>query len=105
MSPRVFEPIRRIRVRLVTSLDRTHVRLLARVRSNVNLKILGTRKALEALWALVRLLLGVRSNVDQHFVAGVESAIRSWTSFPFAVVVHAAHRCGSMGLGNVAGEV
>lgn len=48
----------------------------------MNFQILRTREALSALSALVGLLLGMRPNVHQHLVAGVEAPILPQTVLP-----------------------
>lgn len=52
----------------------------------MDLEIFGTRKGFLALLATVRFLFGVRSNVNEHFVASVETALGTRTIVPLAVV-------------------
>lgn len=74
------------------------------MRTLVNLEVLGTGEALEALAALMGLFFCVGARVDEHFVTCVEATVRPRTSLPLAVVQTAA-RCRGMGLGHMTSQL
>lgn len=92
MSARMLEAIRWVRICLVASLDRTQVRLLARVRANMDLQIFCPWKALRALGAMMRLLFGMCTHMDEHLVARIESALRASTILPHTIIQSSRRR-------------
>jgi len=82
----VLKAVRGVRVGLLAALEAALVRLLAGVRPDVDLEVLRPREGLLAQVAAVGLLLGVGAGVDEHLVAGVESPIAALASPPAAVV-------------------
>lgn len=86
VGARVLEAIGRVRVGLRASVDGADVRLLARMRTSVNLEVFRTREGLVALLASMGLLFGVGAHVDEHFVACVEATVGPGTRVPLAVV-------------------
>lgn len=85
MGARMLEAIAGIRIGLIASDDRTHVRLFAAVRSSVDLQVLRSRERLFALEALVRFLVCVRSDMDQHLISRIETSVVPGATFPSAV--------------------
>lgn len=52
----------------------------------MNLEIFQTRETLVAGWTVVRLLIGVGADVNQHFIPGIEASPIAGTAFPLAAV-------------------
>lgn len=62
------------------------VRLLARMRTYMNLKIFSPGKGLFTEMTTMRLLLGVSPHMDKHLVAGIKATITTLTSAPTAII-------------------
>lgn len=93
----VLEPVRGVRVSFVAALDRADVGTLAGVRARVDLQILRSAEALVALEAVMRLLVRVRTYVDQHLVpAAVTKAYVRDTKVIFYRRVHTARAEGEL---------
>jgi len=84
MRARVLEAVRGVGVGFVAAGHRALVGALARVGARVDLKVLGPAEALVALGASVGLLVGMRPDVHQHLVAGVEAALATLAAVPAA---------------------
>lgn len=92
MSARMLEAIRRVRVCLVASFYRAQVWLLAWVRANMDLQIFSPWKALRALGAMMRLLFGMCTHMDEHLVARIESALGASTILPHTIIQSSRRR-------------
>lgn len=77
---------RRIRVAFRAAQELAREQLVAGVDTLVNAQCFAAQKRFGALRTAVRLVVGVAAHVDQHFVAGIETVRRTWTSAPLAIV-------------------
>lgn len=70
VSSGVLEPVRGVGVSFVAAFDGADVRAFTGMRTGVNLQVFRSAEAFVALETVMRFLVRVRSNVDQHLVPG-----------------------------------
>lgn len=85
VSSGMLEPVRGVRVRLVTAFDRANVWTFTRMRTGVDLQVLRSAETLVALETVMRFLVRVCSHVDQHLVSCIKSTFAPRASFPAAI--------------------
>ena len=68
MSSGMLKSVRGIRVGLITTFDRTDIRAFTCMGTSVNFQILRSAETFITLKAMMRLLIRVRSDMDQHLI-------------------------------------